>query len=185
MPQLQGVPGLSASFEAASWRNFTIQHRVQLAIDGFSFSSLYKRALLAGAAVVRVQRLEMGPVGPVEWFEPMLVPWQHYVPAQSSPESVAAAVNYLLSNDSRTEAVAAAGLEAARHIFSTATTHCYTCWTLHAAAAHQAAHSSCPDATFEELGWQQLTAEEAEYLQSHYNAYVDAIDGWHDRDAPK
>lgn len=183
MPQLQDVPGLSASFNAASWRDFTIHHRVLVAVDGFSFSGLYKRALLAGAAVVRLLRFDMGPVGPVEWFEPMLVPWQHYVPAQSTPVSVAEAVRYLLSNTSRAEAVAAAGLEAARRIFSPAGTHCYTCWTLYAAAAHQAAHSSCPGATFQQLGWHRLSADEAAYLQRHYDNYIAENDGWQNRSA--
>lgn len=69
-----------------------------------------KHVLRSGAALARQDQ------GVVEWFEPLLQPWVHYVPVSSTLGNLSQAIQWLRSNDDEARAMA---MEAALFVRST------------------------------------------------------------------
>jgi len=61
----------------------------------------YKHLLLSGAVVLKQE------AGVREWFEPLLEPWQHYVPVSSTLHNLSAAVRWAREHDAQARAIAA------------------------------------------------------------------------------
>ena len=57
--------------------------------------------LLSGAAVLKQQAM-----GIVEWFEPLLVPYVHYVPVSSTLHNLSDAVRWVRAHQAQARAIA-------------------------------------------------------------------------------
>eukprot|EP01062_Namystynia_karyoxenos_P040394 TRINITY_DN29462_c0_g1_i1.p1 TRINITY_DN29462_c0_g1~~TRINITY_DN29462_c0_g1_i1.p1 ORF type:complete len:548 (+),score=35.52 TRINITY_DN29462_c0_g1_i1:82-1725(+) len=107
-----------------------MRHRIVLAVDGHSYASVLKHALLAGSLTVRVggapdpESRDLG--SSFEWFEPLLRPGVHYLRARSDASDLLDKVRWALGNDAEARAVAARGaalMQALQHPLSAL---CYT-----------------------------------------------------------
>lgn len=113
---------IDASFQYLSWNEF-VSYKVIIAVDGFGpFSGLFKRALLSGSPIVQVEHY----AGYGEWFEPMLQPYVHYVPARFDMGDLMEKVKWLLNDPVASTTIAKNAATVAKYLFAKKSIACYT-----------------------------------------------------------
>lgn len=113
---------IDASYRYLPWSAF-VSYKVIIAVDGFGpFSGLFKRALLSGSPIVQVGHY----AGYGEWFEPMLQPFVHYVPARFDMGDVMEKVKWILNNPVAASTIARNAATAGRFLFQKKSIACYT-----------------------------------------------------------
>eukprot|EP01065_Artemidia_motanka_P012979 TRINITY_DN17153_c0_g1_i1.p1 TRINITY_DN17153_c0_g1~~TRINITY_DN17153_c0_g1_i1.p1 ORF type:complete len:469 (+),score=143.17 TRINITY_DN17153_c0_g1_i1:55-1461(+) len=118
------APGLiNASFGRLPMEDL-LRHQAVVAVDGYSFASILKPALLAGALVVRVGGVEGGGSA-YEWFEPFLKAGTHYRAARPDAADLVSTVRDALANETEAADVAGRGARLAADLLSPNVTLCY------------------------------------------------------------
>ena len=113
---------IDASYRYLPWSAF-VSYKVIIAVDGFGpFSGLFKRALLSGSPIVQVGHY----AGNGEWFEPMLQPFVHYVPARFDMGDLVEKVKWILNNPVVASTIARNAATAGRFLFLKKSIACYT-----------------------------------------------------------
>lgn len=113
---------LDASFRYLSWNEF-VSYKVIVAVDGFGpFSGVFKRALLSGSPIVQVGHF----AGYGEWYEPMLQPYVHYVPARFDMGDLIEKIKWLLHDPTAAITIANNAATAAKFLFERNSVACYT-----------------------------------------------------------
>lgn len=152
---LRGVPNVSADLSKVPLSLFK-EHKILLAIDGNSFSSLFKGALLTGSVVIRVRPHLYQNHAHQEWFEPMLRQMHHYIVSDDLPVSINSSVQWALHHPVEAETIGRNGRSFAMEFLQPGFINCYSCTTLNLAVRHQQQTSSCKGATLLSLGWEEL-----------------------------
>lgn len=113
---------IDASFSYLPWQQL-VSYKVIIAVDGFGpFSGVFKRALLSGSPIVQVGHY----AGYGEWYEPMLLPYVHYVPARFDMGDLIEKVKWLLNDSTAAVTIADNAAKAARFLFQKKSIACYT-----------------------------------------------------------
>ena len=154
--RLANLPRVNIAFSKKFKMSEFASFKVILAIDGNSFSSLFKEALLLGSVVVRLRNQNFSRQRHQEWFEPFLQHGTHYLECEDSREAVERAVNWVLEHPLVGQRIATQGQTFAKWIFSAKNVRCYTCTTLLTASYQQQMQSSCVNKSFAGLGWKEL-----------------------------
>jgi hypothetical protein len=159
LEKLSKLPNTSLSFQKVPIANF-FRHQMILALDGHSFSSVFKEALLTESVVIRLRKENKNNRVHQEWFEPMLQNFHHFIAVDDTPQAVNKTIAWVLANQKEASLIGLRGSAFGRKIFSRPFTFCYSCVTLHLAAAHQKISSTCPPNTsFRKMGWQLLNMD--------------------------
>ena len=112
--------GKSAADKALSVAEQARRFRYVVNVEGVGgWSDQLKRLLLSRAALIKQDS------GVTEWFEPLLRPWEHYLPVASDLGNISAGVLWLRSHDAEARRMARAASEAAGRFLSTAAMAAY------------------------------------------------------------
>eukprot|EP00756_Hemistasia_phaeocysticola_P052959 Hpha_TRINITY_DN28292_c0_g1::TRINITY_DN28292_c0_g1_i1::g.116772::m.116772 len=141
---------LNASFDKIAMKEL-LSHQAVVALDGFSFSSIMKPALMSGAAVLRVGGaggLAEKRMSAYEWFEPFLVDGRHYIQVGvDEPLSIKAGLGKILDNNTWGAELAGRGGATAEVLLSANTTLCYAMLALNSWSERMQDLVQTPDVT--------------------------------------
>jgi molybdopterin-guanine dinucleotide biosynthesis protein A len=154
--RISQLPRTFLGFNKVTMSEFS-QNQMLIAMDGNSYSSVFKEALLTESVVIRLRKENRRSRAHQEWFEPMLQNFRHFIAVDDTPQAVNQTIAWVLANQKEASLIGLEGSAFGRKIFSRPFTFCYSCVTLHLAATHQKLSSTCPPNTsFEKMGWQLL-----------------------------